>query len=104
MIEQQQLIVDEMNGRDAPIGDSALTLLQAVYRDPLQPLSVRLRAAKEALPFESPKLAVIASIEDPGTFAKRLDRAIARSGQATKVIEHQPEAEDRPMRRPRWER
>jgi hypothetical protein len=76
MIEQQQLIVDELNGRDAPIGDSALTLLQAVYRDRQQPLSVRMRAAKEALPFESPKLSVIASIEDPGTFAQKLDRAI----------------------------
>jgi hypothetical protein len=41
------------------------------------------------LDFETPRLSVIASFKDDGTFAERLDRAIERSGQ-TLVIEHQP--------------
>jgi hypothetical protein len=63
---------------EAPAGESALALLQAVYRDPRQPLSVRMRAAIEALLFESPKLTATAVLtrED---FAERLERATARS-------------------------
>ena len=36
----------------APDGETALALLQAVYRDQRQPLHVRLRCATEALPYE----------------------------------------------------
>ena len=76
----------------APIGQSGLALLQTVYRDPLQPLGVRLRAAIEALPFEAPKLAAVAVGHMSGEdFATRLDRAIVRSARAPKTIDVEPE-------------
>ena len=66
---------------------SPLEFLQAVYRCPTEPMSRRLRAAIEALPFTSPKLAVTVAF-DGKTFAARLERALERTG---KAIEHQPE-------------
>lgn len=66
---------------EAPDGATALELLQAVYRDPQQPLSVRIRCATEALPYENPKLSAVAVASMSGNeFAQRLERAIARSG------------------------
>ncbi len=90
----------EAPNEDDPLGlpDSAtsLDLLRAVYRKPTLPLSTRMRAAGLALPHEHPKLGVTVNIADDGTFAARLDKAIARSnGHAAKlvegsVIEHDP--------------
>jgi hypothetical protein len=78
---------------EAPDGETALRLLQAVYRNKRAPLSIRMRAAALALPFETPKLAATAIVHDEHSFALALDRAIARSvaGKVT-VIEH--EAQD----------
>jgi hypothetical protein len=45
-----------------------------------------MRAAIEALPFESPKLSATAVLHQ-GDFAERLDRAIERSSKAQMVIE-----------------
>jgi hypothetical protein len=56
---------------------TSLEFLQKVYRDPSQPLSIRLRASIACLPFEAPKLAVVAQI-DGRAFAKDLEAAINR--------------------------
>ena len=64
---------------DASSPYGALSLLQRIYRDPLQPWGIRMRAAIECLPFEMPKLSAT-TVLDPEDFAKRLDRAVGRSG------------------------
>jgi hypothetical protein len=71
---------------------NSLEFLRAVYCNDKLPLSVRMRAAGMALPFEHPKLAVTAVVTDQ-SFSERLERAVLRSQASRsemKVIEHQP--------------
>jgi hypothetical protein len=74
---------------------TSLEFLQAVYLNEQLPLSVRLRAAVEAAPYEHPKLtAVSVGYHTNETFADRLELAIERSNRA-KLIEGRviPESE-----------
>jgi hypothetical protein len=75
-------------------GRSSLDLLQAIYRCPDQPLSVRMKAAIAALPYEHPKLAVTAVLDGTEDLGARLSRAIERSHKviALRAIEHEPMA------------
>jgi len=57
--------------------ESALSFLQACYRNPSLNLTTRMRAAIAALPFESPKLAVTAVVSEQD-FATVLDRRLKR--------------------------
>ena len=82
-IRQAQAEAEMMNGVDA------LGFLRHVYRDPLQPTGVRLRAAQIAIEYERPRLAMTALV-DGADFRARLERAIARSRSEPKVIEHPP--------------
>jgi len=74
---------------EVPEDIDAFGYLQGIYqgRWPYEPH--RVRAARECLPFERPKLAVTAIINEDD-FATRLERAIART-QASKLIEGQLE-------------
>ena len=69
---------------------TSLELLRAIYRNPEVPLPVRMRAAGMALPFENPKLAVVATFDAGGDFAAKLDQAILRSRQVKPMIETKP--------------
>lgn len=60
---------------------SSLDFLRAVYLNDELPLSVRMRAARDCLPFENPKLAVLATLKPSEGLAERLGRAIARIAQ-----------------------
>ncbi|MFB9262837.1 hypothetical protein ACFFWD_06565 [Bradyrhizobium erythrophlei] len=65
---------------------TSLDFLQAVYRDEGLPLSTRMRAAIAALPFERPKLAVIANVRD---FAAQMEAAQRARGMSP-VIDAKP--------------
>jgi hypothetical protein len=76
--------------------------LRAVYLDDKLPLSVRMRAAIELMPYSYPKLAVVAQVTDGG-FAELLDRrlkklaAMEQNGTKAAAVEGpRPEVEIRP--------
>ena len=54
-----------------------LDLLRTVYRNPSVELSTRMKAAALCLPFERPKLAIVAQVSE-NDIATILDRRIAR--------------------------
>ena len=66
---------------------NSIEYLRRIYRDPNQPISVRMRAAIESLPYENPKLTAVAVGYLKGEdFYTRLDRAVEASERA-KLIE-----------------
>jgi hypothetical protein len=60
-------------------GEISLDFLRRVYRGTQQPMSLRMRAAIESLPYETPKLSATAAAFDGKTFAEALERCIERS-------------------------
>jgi hypothetical protein len=78
LLEERQRRFDQINGDEIPPG-CALEYLQRIYKNPLMPLSVRMRAATVALPFETPKLIATANVS-PQEFSIALEKAINRSG------------------------
>ena len=66
--------------------ETSLSFLQKVYRSTKQPMSLRMRAAIEAMPHEHPRLGAVAIGSISGVdFAALLDRAIERSGKGREV-------------------
>jgi hypothetical protein len=86
-------VLDRIEARQVEAAETfkgnAHDLLVATYQGRYRPTSVQLRAAIAALPFESPKLAVTALIDDQD-FGARLERAIARSGVQPKLLDLTP--------------
>jgi hypothetical protein len=79
--------VMEYQDPEAPDGETALGLLQAVYRDKRVPLNTRMRAATIAIQYETPKLAVTGYVADNASFAVALERAIQRSREERVTLE-----------------
>src|SRR5215470_5063874 len=71
-MEEQEMEVEALE----PV--NALQLLQRVYRNPTVGMTTRMRAAMACLPFEAPKLAVTALIDNERDFAAILDRRLKR--------------------------
>ena len=90
--------VMEYQDPEAPDGETALGLLQAVYRNKQVPLNTRMRAATIAIQYETPKLAVTGYMRDDASFAVALERAIQRSREGRVTLElsaNDPEGEGR---------
>jgi hypothetical protein len=66
---------------ESPLPDNTTSLdfLQAIYRDPGQPLSTRMRAAALAIGYEHPKLSITANHSGVGLAAK-MEENMRRSG------------------------
>ena len=77
---------EQANGRMKEV--DPLTFLKGIYMNDELPLSVRMRAAVEVLPFIHPKLAVTAQVSEHD-FATLLDRRIKRM-EERKLIQHRP--------------
>src|SRR4051794_32373906 len=65
----------------------AISFLKLVYQNSAMPLSVRMRAAIAALPFESPKLAVTANIQGEGMAALLEARLRRMAGVKPEVVD-----------------
>jgi hypothetical protein len=79
-------VEDEPEPIELADGETSLHFLQRIYRDAKQPMTRRLRAAIEALPFEAPKLSAVAVGHMRGQdFAALLEKAIARSGKSKEI-------------------
>ena len=76
---------------------TALQLLQEIYRNDQVPLHVRMRPASIAIQHETPKLAAVAHVGE-GMFGDLLDKAIERSH--PKLIEFKPEPANAPEQHP----
>jgi hypothetical protein len=93
---KQQERIDWLNGEGLVVASDAtpLDFLRAVYRDPQQPMSRRVRAASDAAQYAHPQLKAMAVING-GDFAEQLDRARLRS-EKVRVIEARPVEEPKP--------
>jgi hypothetical protein len=92
LIEAQRRQIDEMNavGIRSDPDLTPLDFLRGVYCNEGLPLAMRMRAAIEAAPYVHPKLSATALIAPGADFGAKLEKAIARSRQATRLIEHNP--------------
>ena len=70
-----QIEAEQANAERHMKEEDPLAFLKAVYMNADLPLSVRMRAAIEVLPFTHPKLAVTAQVTE-NDFATLLDRRI----------------------------
>ena|SRR5437016_5453040 len=73
---------------ELPANGTSLDLLRVIYRSPVLPLPVRMRAAIAALQYEHPRLQVVAQISEH-SFAEVLERRLQRLAaiESGKVIE-----------------
>jgi hypothetical protein len=80
ILDQVPQCVERREVEDGPEGETSLQLMQNVYRNRKLPLTVRVRCAVEAAPYENPRVSAVAVTSmSSQSFAEALDRAISRS-------------------------
>jgi hypothetical protein len=79
LAQPQAQPVDEI---PLPEGVTSLHFMQAIYRDPRQPMQRRIRAAQAALPFEHPKLSATYAVDGSRDFAAEMKEIARRSGRS----------------------
>jgi hypothetical protein len=79
-------VAEEETEKVEPFNGNALEYLQSIYRNPAQEQYTRMRAARDAIAYESPKL-IATAILDGKSFAVQLDKARAR---VAKMIDAEP--------------
>jgi len=91
MQEAHRQRVEVMNAEyvELPPHGTALDLLRLVYRSATLPLSTRMRAAMAAIPYETPRLAVVAQVTE-NSLAELLDRRLAKLKQMKNGNEPKP--------------
>jgi hypothetical protein len=81
-------VIEESDPLGLPDNHNAHQLLQALYRCKALPVRERARYAIASLPYETPKLAVTASVQEYQGWVERMDQAIEQSNkvlQARKI-------------------
>jgi hypothetical protein len=73
-----------------PLQATSLQFLQSIYRDPAQPLGVRMRAAALAIAYEHPKLSV--SVTGVAGFGNAMERLMQAKGMQP-IIDAGPKAD-----------
>jgi hypothetical protein len=73
-------ILHDLEGVENVFTGNALTLLQVIYRNPNVPSDIRLRAARDAMPFESPSLKSVDHSGSIGTYTHEEALAELRKG------------------------
>ena len=81
-------IEEQDEALEGPRAQTALQLLQAVYRDPTQPQSVRIKTAGMAIAYETPKLSVGLRTDHRG-MADRMEAAELRHKQSALVAQRE---------------
>jgi hypothetical protein len=84
---------------EGPRAQTALQLLQAVYRDPTQPQSVRIKTAGMAIAYETPKLSVGVRADHRGMadMMEAMHQARHKQSQIVAQRENAAEAGERPV-------
>jgi hypothetical protein len=77
MIYQPREEEDEIG---APAEATSLEVMQAIYRNPKQPLTRRMRAAQIAIAYEHPKLSATYAVDGSRNFSAEMKSIAQRSG------------------------
>jgi hypothetical protein len=71
-----------------PEGATSLDFMKAIYRDPRQPISRRMRAAQIAIAYEHPKLSATYAVDGSRNFAQQMKELATIRGRSNVLDAH----------------